>query len=59
MKTLRFVKMAFRHLIPSKLRMDLKERSRYLSINPEIFTDLLKTTTMGKSTKTEDESKAQ
>ena len=37
MKTLRFVKMAFRHLIPAKLRMDLKERSRYLSINPEIF----------------------
>lgn len=36
MKTLRFVKMAFRHLIPANLRMDFKERSRYLCIDPDL-----------------------
>ena len=52
MKTLRFIKMAFRHLIPGKLRMELKERSRYLCIDPDAVMEE-KLSTMGKSNKSE------
>ena len=48
MKTLRFIKMAFRHLIPAKLRMELKERSRYLCIDPDAVMEE-RLSTMGKS----------
>ena len=34
-KSRRYFKMALRHLLPERLRMDLKQRSRYIMIDPE------------------------
>ena len=34
-KSRRYFKMALRHLLPPKVRMELKERSRYISVDPD------------------------
>ena len=34
-KSSRFIKIALKHLLTNKKRMELKERSRYLCINPD------------------------
>ena len=31
--------MALRHLLPAKVRMDLKQRSRYIMIDPDAGSD--------------------
>lgn len=34
-KIVRYTKMALRHLLPADVRMDLKQRSRYICIDPD------------------------
>ena len=38
-KSRRYFKMALRYLLPAKVRMDLKERSRYISVDPDTLSD--------------------
>ena len=38
-KTGRYTKMALRHLLPADVRMDLKQRSRYICIDPDSVYD--------------------
>ena len=36
-KSIRYFKLAIRKLLPKKVRMELKERTRYISVNPDSF----------------------